>query len=130
VTGGEGRLWLVCAGLAGIVTVAAGAMGAHLLGAADPRAALLVGTASQYGMYHALALLGLAALAGRPEFVAARTRRAAGALFLAGIVLFSGSLYILALGGPRAAGYVTPFGGLAFLLGWAALAVGALSARR
>ena len=123
------RLWILCAGLAGLVSVAAGAAGSHALGG-DPRAALLVGTAAQYGMYHALALLGVAALAGRPDLVAARLLAAAGLLFVAGIVLFCGSLYLLALSGQRGFGYVTPVGGTALLLGWAALAVGALRARR
>jgi uncharacterized membrane protein YgdD (TMEM256/DUF423 family) len=127
---GEARIWLACAALGGFVAVGAGAIGSHALAAADPRAALLVGTASQYGMYHALALLGIAVLAGRPDLVGERLRRAAGALFAAGIVLFSGSLYVLALSGLHGAAYVTPFGGLAFLAGWAALAVGAVTARR
>jgi uncharacterized membrane protein YgdD (TMEM256/DUF423 family) len=129
VPGREGRIWLACAALAGFVAVGAGAIGSHLLAAADARAALLVGTASQYGVYHALALVGVAALSGRPELVAERMRRAAGALFVAGIVLFSGSLYVLALAGLRGAALVTPFGGVAFLLGWAALLIGALRAR-
>jgi uncharacterized membrane protein YgdD (TMEM256/DUF423 family) len=55
--------------------------------------------------------------------------RAAGWLLLAGIVLFSGSLYALALGAPRALGMVTPVGGLAFILGWIAFAIGVICAR-
>jgi uncharacterized membrane protein YgdD (TMEM256/DUF423 family) len=81
-------------------------------------------------MVHALALLGVALLAGRPDLVGERPLRVAGALFAAGIVLFSGSLYVLALSGLRGAAYVTPFGGLAFLVGWAALGLGAVTARR
>ena len=127
---GEARLWLLCAALGGFVAVGAGAIGSHALAAADPRAAQIVGTASHYGMVHALALLGVALLAGRPDLVGERPLRIAGALFAAGIVLFSGSLYVLALSGLRGAAYVTPFGGLAFLAGWAALGLGAVTARR
>ena len=71
-------------------------------------------------MYHALALLSVAC-----SPTEARARRTAGWLFLAGIVLFSGSLYVLTLGGVRWMGAVTPFGGVAFLLGWLVLAGGA-----
>jgi uncharacterized membrane protein YgdD (TMEM256/DUF423 family) len=71
-------------------------------------------------MYHALALLAVALVAARaPSSLAA----AAGWLFSAGIVLFSGSLYALALTGIRVLGAVTPLGGLCFLAGWAALAL-------
>ena len=124
------RVWLLAAAIGGLVAVGAGATGSHLLAAENARAALLVGTASQYGMYHALALLGVAVLAGRHDLVAERLLTAAGALFVAGIVLFSGSLYLLALTGARGFGYVTPFGGVAFLLGWTALVVGAVTAQR
>jgi uncharacterized membrane protein YgdD (TMEM256/DUF423 family) len=70
-------------------------------------------------MYHALAM-GLAALAAQNG-----AARIACVLFLAGIVLFSGSLYLLALTGTRALGFITPFGGAAFLAGWIALAFAA-----
>jgi len=76
-------------------------------------------TGARYQMYHALAM-GLAAFAMRGA--AERPAQLATALFLAGIVLFSGSLYLLALTQMRGFGIVTPFGGVAFLLGWAALA--------
>ena len=74
-------------------------------------------------MVHALAM-GLAALAMRGEAVS--RARLAAILFLAGIVLFSGSLYLFALTGQPSLGFVTPFGGLAFILGWLALALAAL----
>jgi uncharacterized membrane protein YgdD (TMEM256/DUF423 family) len=81
-------------------------------------------------MYHALALLALAALAGASEREADRFLAIAAWLFIAGTVLFSGSLYLLALTGIRALARVTPFGGSAFLLGWLSLGVFAWRRRR
>lgn len=104
--------WLTLAALAGFASVAFGAFAAH--GIADPRAQELLRTGSLYGFAHALATLVAGALAPRA--------RLAPALFLAGVLLFSGSLYALALGAPRWVGAVTPFGGLGFLAGWLALA--------
>jgi uncharacterized membrane protein YgdD (TMEM256/DUF423 family) len=80
-------------------------------------------TGVRYHMYHALALLLTAALAGRAD---SRAVIAAGWLFVAGIVLFSGSLYLLAVTGVTVLGAITPFGGVAFLAGWICLAVAAL----
>lgn len=77
-------------------------------------------------MYHALALLAVGWLAEREHPRASL----AGKLFVIGIVLFSGSLYLLTLGGLRWMGAVTPLGGAAFILGWAALALGGASVRR
>jgi uncharacterized membrane protein YgdD (TMEM256/DUF423 family) len=105
------------AAIAGFLGVAFGAFAAH--GIADPQAKAWMQTGAQYELAHALAAL-LAALLPRPA------PRAATA-FLAGVLLFSGSLYAMALGGPRLLGVVTPLGGLAFLVGWALLA---LAARR
>jgi len=83
-------------------------------------------TAVQYHAWHALALV----LVGLSGFhIEGSWIRAAGWLLLAGIVLFSGSLYALALGAPRALGMVTPVGGLAFILGWIAFAIGVICAR-
>jgi uncharacterized membrane protein YgdD (TMEM256/DUF423 family) len=122
------RIWLLIAAASGFVAVAAGAFGAHALQARlDAQAVQAFETGARYHMYHALAI-GLAAFAIRGE--AARAAGVAAALFLAGIVLFSGSLYFLALTGLRMAGLVTPFGGLAFLAGWAALAFAALKIPR
>jgi uncharacterized membrane protein YgdD (TMEM256/DUF423 family) len=75
-------------------------------------------------MYHALAILAVAWVAERLQ--AERLVVASGWLFLLGIVLFSGSLYLLSMTGARILGAVTPFGGVAFLLGWACLAFAAL----
>jgi uncharacterized membrane protein YgdD (TMEM256/DUF423 family) len=84
-------------------------------------------TGARYQMFHALALVAAAWAAGRgPGAVGAATW--AGWLFVAGTVLFSGSLYALALTGVRGLGAVTPFGGVAFLAGWLALALAAVRA--
>jgi uncharacterized membrane protein YgdD (TMEM256/DUF423 family) len=80
-------------------------------------------TAVQYHAWHALGLLAMG-LSVESTWV-----KAAGWLLVAGIVLFSGSLYALALGAPRGAGMVTPLGGLAFILGWIAFAIGVIYAR-
>lgn len=113
-------LWLMIAAINGFLAVAAGAFAAHgLQGHLDAHAREIFETGARYHMYHALAL-GLAAFAMRgPGSGAAQT---AAAFFLAGIVLFSGSLYLLALTGARPLAFVTPVGGVAFLIGWAALA--------
>jgi uncharacterized membrane protein YgdD (TMEM256/DUF423 family) len=119
------NLWLLIAAANGLLAVAAGAFGAHALaGALDAHALQTFETGARNHMYHALAI-GLAALALRDQ----RPARLAAALFLAGIVLFSGSLYALALTGLRPLAYATPFGGVAFLAGWAALGYAALRAR-
>jgi uncharacterized membrane protein YgdD (TMEM256/DUF423 family) len=83
-------------------------------------------TAVQYHAWHALALL-IVGLAG--FHVPTGWLKAAGWLFAVGIVLFSGSLYGLALGAPRAVGVVTPVGGGAFIVGWMAFAIGLICAR-
>jgi uncharacterized membrane protein YgdD (TMEM256/DUF423 family) len=104
------------AALSGFLAVAFGAFAAH--GAKDPRAAELLHTGSLYQITHALAVFGW--LAARKA--GAKTGVTTPALFLAGTVLFSGSLYALAFGAPRIMGLVTPFGGLCFLAGWLLLA--------
>lgn len=105
------RGWIVSAALSGFIAVAAGASGAH--GVADPRAAELLKTGAQYEAIHAVAVLACAALI---------TEGLPATLFLAGTVLFSGSLYALALGAPGWIGMITPMGGLLFLGGWLSLA--------
>jgi uncharacterized membrane protein YgdD (TMEM256/DUF423 family) len=114
------NIWLLVAAINGFLAVAAGAFGAHgLQGRLDPHALSVFETGARYQMYHALAI-GLAALAARGA--ASPAANAAAIFFLVGIVLFSGSLYALALTGMRGLGIITPFGGLSFLVGWAALA--------
>lgn len=120
------RTFLALGALLGMLAVAAGAFGAHALESRlTPDRLDVFETAARYQMYHALALVGVAwasaALAGSPSLTAA-----AGWLFVAGILVFSGSLYLLALGGPRWLGAITPLGGLAFMAGWALLGWAAL----
>lgn len=115
------RLALTLAALAGFVCVAAGAFAAHGIG--EPRAQELLRTGSLYGFVHVLATFACLPLV---QAGAARARFAPP-LFLAGVLLFSGSLYALAFGAPRLLGAITPFGGLSFLAGWATLAWAARS---
>jgi uncharacterized membrane protein YgdD (TMEM256/DUF423 family) len=118
-----GRSALVLAALLLFVAVALGAFGAHALKSRlTPDLQAAWQTAVQYQAWHALALLAIGVLLlVRPD---ARVGIAAW-LFVAGIVLFSGSLYAMALTGARGLGAVTPFGGVAFLAGWLAFAWGA-----
>jgi uncharacterized membrane protein YgdD (TMEM256/DUF423 family) len=105
--------------LAGLA-VAAGAFGAHgLRDRLAPDMLAVFETAARYQMYHALALLAVAWATTRWPGTSAAL---AGWLFVAGIVVFSGSLYALSLSGVRWLGAITPFGGLAFLAGWGVLA--------
>jgi uncharacterized membrane protein YgdD (TMEM256/DUF423 family) len=104
------------AALSGFLAVAFGAFAAH--GARDARAAELLHTGSLYQMTHALAVFGWLAI----HKSGGKVGMTAPALFLAGTVLFSGSLYALAFGAPRMLGMVTPVGGLCFLAGWLLLA--------
>lgn len=121
-----GKVFLLLAAVNGFLAVALGAFGAHGLGARlSAELMATYQTAVQYHFYHALALLGVALLS--LQFPAAALPRASGYLFLAGIVLFSGSLYVLALTGARWLGAITPLGGLGFLAGWLCLCVFALS---
>ena len=111
--------------LSGLLSVAAGAFGAHALKNKLPPDLLSVfETAARYEMYHALALclVGLMALRSPSGLLSA-----SGWLFVAGTLLFSGSLYVLALSGVRWLGAVTPFGGLCFMAGWLLFAIAAFS---
>lgn len=117
-----GNGWLMMAAILGGLAVTAGAFGAHgLEKLLEPRLLANFHTGAEYQMYHALAL-GLTALTAR-----GRARTFAAWAFLIGILLFSGSLYALALTGIRKLGAITPIGGVAFLVGWAALAMTALA---
>jgi uncharacterized membrane protein YgdD (TMEM256/DUF423 family) len=120
------RLWFGLGAALALLAVVSGAFGAHAL---EDRLASddldLWQTAARYHMYHALALLAVASAAER---WGGNLTAAAGWLFLAGVVLFSGSLYLLSLTGARVLGAVTPFGGLCFILGWAALLAQAFKA--
>jgi uncharacterized membrane protein YgdD (TMEM256/DUF423 family) len=107
--------WIKVSGLLGLLGVGLGAFGAHLLKARlTPEMLAIWQTAVLYHLLHAVALLALA-LYGRQAGVDIRF---GAAVFTAGIALFSGSLYGLALSGVRSLGAVTPLGGICFLLGW------------
>lgn len=115
------KLFITLGALSGMLAVVFGAFGAH--GLRNRLDAYLMGvfeTAVQYHFYHALAMLAVGAIAlSQPQTVMLKS---AGWLFLTGTLVFSGSLYLLALTGTKWLGAVTPLGGLAFIAGWACLA--------
>jgi uncharacterized membrane protein YgdD (TMEM256/DUF423 family) len=116
------KLFLVLGALAGAAGVALGAFGAHALKARlTPDQLAVWQTAVQYHIWHALALvaIGIIVSAALPGSTALRW---AGWLMVAGLVLFSGSLYVLVLSGARWLGAVTPFGGTAWIAAWLLLA--------
>jgi uncharacterized membrane protein YgdD (TMEM256/DUF423 family) len=118
------RTFLLAGAVAGLVAVAFGAFGAHgLRGRLTPEMLAVFETGVRYHMYHALALLAVAALS---PHMPGKAIAAAGWLFVAGIVIFSGSLYLLAVTGVTILGAITPIGGVAFIAGWASLAIAAL----
>ncbi|HEX7048777.1 MAG TPA: DUF423 domain-containing protein [Longimicrobiales bacterium] len=117
------RVFFIIGSIAGLLGVALGAIGAHALeGRLTPDRLDTFELAARYQLYHALALLAVGLAATRWTSGALT---AAGWLFTLGILLFSGSLYLLALGGPRPVAFITPLGGLSFLAGWALLAYAA-----
>ena len=115
------KLFITLASLSGMLAVVLGAFGAHgLRGKLDDYAMGVFETAVQYHFYHALALLAVGIIAlSQPQTTLLKS---SGWLFLLGTVIFSGSLYILAITGTKWLGAVTPVGGLAFIGGWACLA--------
>jgi len=116
------RMFRFTGALFGLIAVSAGAFGAHTLERLNPRADVEVfETAVRYQMWHALALLVIASALPESKLV-----RASGSLFVAGTLMFSGSLYALALGAPSWVGPVTPLGGLALIGGWCLTCVAAL----
>ena len=118
------KTFLLLGAVAAFLAVALGAFGAHGLRARlSPEMMAVFQTGVQYHMYHALALILVSAIMGRMSGWLIQT---AGWCFVAGIVLFSGSLYLLAATGVTILGAITPIGGLAFLVGWACLALAAL----
>lgn len=121
------RLFIIIGALSGGIGVAAGAFGAHALRARlEPRMLEVFETGARYQMYHAIAMLAAAWIVTR--FPGALSN-ASGWLFLAGTLLFSGSLYAMALTGVRALGAITPLGGICFIAGWACLALAAMRQR-
>jgi len=120
------RTFLLVGAVLGFLGVALGAFGAHALRSRlSPEMLAVFETGVRYQMYHAFAVLIVAAAIG--HIGNARLLGIAGWLFFAGILLFSGSLYALALTGVGIFGAVTPIGGLLFLIGWACLAVFAVA---
>ena len=122
------NLFLVLAGLNGFIAVSLGAFAAHgLKSMLGPDLLATFQTGVQYHIYHSLALLAVGILV--LQFPAQTGLLLAGFFFLAGIIIFSGSLYVLALSGIRWLGAITPIGGAAFLAGWALLAWSMLRAQ-
>ncbi|MEN9465867.1 MAG: hypothetical protein RL217_2048 [Pseudomonadota bacterium] len=118
------RLFLGFAALSGFLSVCLGAFAAHgLKHHITPESLAIWQTGVQYQMYHALALLAIGLVY---QSQASKALKLSGLAFILGSFLFSGSLYALTLGAPKALGVITPLGGLSFLVGWAALVVHAL----
>jgi uncharacterized membrane protein YgdD (TMEM256/DUF423 family) len=115
------RYFITLAAGSGLLAVALGAFGAHALRSRlDDYARGIFETAVQYHFYHSLALLGVGLLA--LQYPGSGLLRSSGIAFFAGILVFSGSLYLLSLTGRGWLGAVTPIGGISFLVGWACLA--------
>jgi uncharacterized membrane protein YgdD (TMEM256/DUF423 family) len=118
------RLFVLLGAVNGALAVGLGAFAAHGLEARlEPRLLEVFRTGVNYHFFHALGLLGVGLAAG--PLGDSRLLRAAGWLMLAGIVIFAGTLYALALGGPGWLGAITPLGGTAFIVAWLLLAVAA-----
>ncbi|MGD8342772.1 MAG: DUF423 domain-containing protein [Desulfobacterales bacterium] len=114
------RLFLVFGTLSALVGVGAGAFGAHgLKGRLDPEMLSIFEVGARYQMYHAFALIAAAWLQTKWP---SKLVTIGGWMFVAGTILFSGSLYMLSMTGEKWLGMITPFGGLAFMAGWACLA--------
>jgi uncharacterized membrane protein YgdD (TMEM256/DUF423 family) len=120
------RTFLLMGAVAGFLGVGLGAFGAHgLRGRLSPEMLVVFETGVRYQMYHALALVLTSLLMGR---IGGWLVVTGGWCFVGGIVLFSGSLYALSLSSVAVLGAITPLGGLAFLAGWACLALAAAGA--
>ncbi|MEO1080768.1 MAG: DUF423 domain-containing protein [Pseudomonadota bacterium] len=118
------QLTLTLAAVSGFLCVALGAFGAHALrNRFDDYAMGIFETAVQYQFYHSLALLAVGLL--MLQVPGSALLRASALLFIAGICVFSGSLYLLSFSGLRWLGAITPLGGLAFIGGWLCLAAAA-----
>ncbi|HEV3344409.1 MAG TPA: DUF423 domain-containing protein [Pirellulales bacterium] len=128
--------WIACGALLAGLAVAAGAFGAHgltsklkndtSLSAEEAARRLdIFETAARYQMYHALAILFTGLLATRQM---SSSLTVAGCCFLFGVIVFSGCLYAIALGGPKLLGAIVPIGGVSFIVGWICLAIGAFQA--
>lgn len=121
------RIFLLIGAICGFLTVALGAFGAHgLKQILSPGMLQTFNTGVEYQGLHALALLATGLILQQQDV---RALRVAGWSFATGILIFSGSLYLLALTDARWLGAVTPIGGTLFLLGWGALAWGIVRSR-
>jgi uncharacterized membrane protein YgdD (TMEM256/DUF423 family) len=119
-----GKILMVSAGVVLCLATGLGAYASHgLVGVLDARSLSSFTTAVDYQFYHGLGLLAVGILLDRHP--RARVLWIAGALFIVGVVLFCGSIYVTTLGGPAALGRAAPTGGVAFMAGWLAVAVGA-----
>ncbi|AEB60527.1 DUF423 domain-containing protein [Ectopseudomonas mendocina] len=117
------RFWLLLSAFAGFTGVALGAFAAHgLKNRLTPEYLAVFQTGTHYQLVHALALFGVGLLA---LHMPGRLVNLAGGAFAVGILLFSGSLYLLTLSGIGKLGMITPFGGVAFLIGWLCLGLAA-----
>ena len=123
----RGRIFLAIAGLFGALSVGLDAATRHLL-EGDAQRLEFARIAARYGLIHAAALIGVALLAQRQD--AGLWLGLAGWLLVAGLVLFCGSLALLAGGAPPLVAMLTPWGGVAFIAGWLALFVAAVAPRR
>lgn len=121
------RAAAVSAAIAGMLAVALGAFAAHALrGQLSAEQLITWRIAVDYQFWHALALFGVSVWMRQASSMGKQHSRSlsiAAIAFTIGLVLFSGSLYALALGAPRGIGIITPFGGVAFIIGWSAMLV-------
>lgn len=123
----SGRVFILIGSLAASISVLAGAFGAHGLADVLGDRSGVYETAVRYHMYHALAIILVGLLYRR---YGGKTLWTAGWMFLAGVVVFSGSLYALSITGLTRWGVVTPFGGVLFLIAWVLLGIGTWRAPR
>ena len=123
------HIFLLIAAISGGLSVAAGAFASHALREQlSERSLSIFETGARYQMYHSITLLLVALLLSREDFPPA-TLVVAGWAFIAGIAIFSGSLYALSLTEIKVLGAITPLGGAAFIAGWGCLAIAALSSK-
>ncbi|MFC2435820.1 MAG: DUF423 domain-containing protein [Aggregatibacter sp.] len=120
--------WLLIAALSGFLCVTIGAFAAHGLSKVlEPKELAWIETGVKYQMFHTLAIMGIGiAQLCRESLVANKMANVAAGSWVLGLLLFSGSLYALALGAGKFLVWVTPIGGTLFLIGWLCLAYGSL----
>ena len=124
-----GKIWIALGALSGFFSVACGAFGAHALSSRlDARMLEVFRTGAQYQMFHALALVGVGLWTSQNPSASYGLGAVPGPCFALGSLIFSGSLYALALSGVKGLGAITPIGGLLFMIGWIAFAVAAYRA--